>query len=217
MKEIKTIIFDFDGTLVDTKLDIARSVNILLEEEGLKKIPEEKIYEFIGNGTEVLLKKSFSYANGKMRDGLIDRYLEIYEEHMLDNTKPFPGILNMLEGLKGRSFYILTNKHERFAVKILKYFGILHYFKEVVGVDTFNIKKPDPFGILRVIEKEGIERCEVVMVGDSEVDIDTGKNAGVLTCAVLWGLGREEDLIKKKPDFLAKTPEELTKIINEYM
>ena len=215
MKKIKVIVFDFDGTLVDTKLDIARSVNFLIKEENLPPIPEEKIYEFIGNGTDILLEKSFSYVHGKIKDGIIDRYFEIYEEHMLDNTRPFPKVLDMLEGIKDRlALYILTNKHERFAVKILDHFGILNYFKEVVGADTFSVKKPDPFGIIRVINKEGVSKEEVLMVGDSVVDIKTGKNAKVLTCGVLWGLGKLDELKKQKPDFLITKPYEILDIVN---
>ncbi len=214
MKKIKAIIFDFDGTLVDTKIDIARSVNFLLKEENLPPIPEEKIYEFIGNGTDVLLEKSFSYVNGKIRDGVIDRFFKIYEEHMLDNTKPFPNILDVIDKIKDRSLYILTNKHERFAVKILKHFGILNYFKEVVGADTFGVKKPDPFGIIRIINKESVDRKKVLMIGDSAIDIKTGKNAGVLTCGVLWGLGKIDELRRENPDFLINKPCEILDIVN---
>lgn len=208
---IKVIIFDFDGTLFDTKLDIARSVNILLKENNLKELPNEEIYRNIGNGADVLISKSFSMLGANPPKDAVEKFLKIYESEKLKNTKPFKGILDVVKELhRKKSLYIITNKDEKNSSEILSYFNLEKYFKKVIGRDTFGIKKPDGKLIKIIKDYENVKDEEILIVGDSEVDINFGKNNNILVTLVTWGgMSDIESLKNLKPDFIINSPYEI--------
>lgn len=208
---IKVIIFDFDGTLFDTKLDIARSVNILLKENNLKELPVEEIYKNIGNGADVLISKSFGMLGTNPPKDSVEKFLKIYEKEKLKNSKPFEGISDVIKELhRKKSLYIVTNKDEKSCKEILSYFNLEKYFKKVIGRDTFNIKKPDGKLIKIVKDYENVLDEEILIVGDSEVDINFGKNNNILSTLVTWGgMSDIESLKNLKPDFIVNSPYEI--------
>lgn len=212
---IKLIIFDFDGTLFDTKEDIARSVNIYLKELGFKELEKEKIYKFIGNGSDYLLKKSLEEIGEKNFSNYnIERFLEIYRKESTKKVKPFDGIIDILENLKEKTLYIITNKDEESARIILRKFDMEKYFKKVIGRDTYSLKKPDPSLMEIVLKEENVKRDEVLMVGDSEIDFRFAKESQVKIAIVLWGgIGEVEELKKLKADFILNEPKEILNIV----
>ncbi|MGB9750583.1 MAG: HAD family hydrolase [Caldisericia bacterium] len=214
---IKLIIFDFDGTLFDTKEDIARSVNIYLKELGFEELEEEKIYKFIGNGSDYLLKKSLEEIGKKdFLNYSIVRFLEIYREESTKKVKPFDGIKAILDELKDKTLYIITNKDEESAKMILRKFDMEKYFKKVIGRNTYTLKKPDPSLMEIVLKEENVKRDEVLMVGDSEIDYKFAKEAQVKNIIVLWGgIGEVEKLRELKADFIVNYPNEIVELINE--
>lgn len=208
---IKVIIFDFDGTLFDTKLDIARSVNILLKENNLKELPVEEIYKNIGNGADILISKSFSLLGVNPPKDSVEKFLKIYESEKLKNTKLFEGISEVVEELsRKKTLYIITNKDEKNSYEILSYYNLEKYFKKVIGRDTFGIKKPDGELIKIIKNYEHVNNEEILIIGDSEVDINFGKNNNILVTLVTWGgMSDIESLKNLKPDFIVNSPYEI--------
>lgn len=195
---IKLIIFDFDGTLFDTKYDIARSVNLYLNELGFPSLKEEVLYRFIGNGSDYLLQRSLEEVEAKnFKNYSIERFLEIYKEEATKTVKPFDGIEYVLENLKDKTLYIVTNKDEESARIILKKFDFEKYFKKVIGRDSFGIKKPDKRLMDIIIEIEKVNPEEILVIGDSEIDFEFAKSSNSKIAIVLWGgIGDKEELKK---------------------
>ncbi len=214
---IKIVIFDFDGTLFDTKYDLARSVNILLKEYCLNELPVEEIYKNIGNGADILLLKSFNFYNLMPPENSIERFLDIYDKEKLKNTKPFDGIVNVLEKLYMKKIlYIITNKDEKNSLEILTYFNLEKYFKRVIGRDTFGIKKPDSRLIEIVKNFENVNNDEIVIIGDSEIDLTFGKNNNIKVILVTWGGMSDIDYLKSlKPDYVIDHPYEIIELISK--
>ncbi|HOL83390.1 MAG TPA: HAD family hydrolase [Caldisericia bacterium] len=214
---IKIVIFDFDGTLFDTKYDLARSVNILLKEYCLNELPVEEIYKNIGNGADILLLKSFNFYNLMPPENSIERFLDIYDKEKLKNTKPFDGIVNVLEKLyRKKILYIITNKDEKNSLEILTYFNLEKYFKRVIGRDTFGIKKPDSRLIEIVKNFENVNNDEIVIIGDSEIDLTFGKNNNIKVILVTWGGMSDIEYLKSlKPDYVVDHPYEIIELISK--
>jgi len=212
---IKLIIFDFDGTLFDTKYDIARSVNIYLNELGFPSLPQEKIFKFIGNGSDYLLKKSLEEVKANNFENYnIERFLQIYKEEATKSVKPFDGIVSVLENLKDKTLYIVTNKDEESARLILNKFNMEKYFKRVIGRDSYNLKKPDERLMKIIIENENVNKDEILVIGDSEIDFKFAKNSNVLVAIVLWGgIGDVDELKKLNADFILYEPKDILKIV----
>ncbi len=211
---IKLIIFDFDGTLFDTKYDIARSVNLYLNELGFPSLKEEVLYKFIGNGSDYLLQRSLEEVGAKnFKNYSIERFLEIYKEEAIKTVKPFDGIEYVLKNLKDKTLYIVTNKDEESTRIILKKFNFEKYFKRVIGRDTFGIKKPDKRLMDIIIEIEKVKPEEILVIGDSEIDFEFAKNSKSKIAIVLWGgIGDKEELEKLDADFILYEPKEMFNI-----
>lgn len=211
---IKLIIFDFDGTLFDTKYDIARSVNLYLNELGFPSLKEEVLYKFIGNGSDYLLQRSLEEVGAKnFKNYSIERFLEIYKEEAIKTVKPFDGIEYVLKNLKDKTLYIVTNKDEESTRIILKKFNFEKYFKRLIGRDTFGIKKPDKRLMDIIIEIEKVKPEEILVIGDSEIDFEFAKNSKSKIAIVLWGgIGDKEELKKLDADFILYEPKEVLNI-----
>jgi len=184
------VVFDLDGTLADTKQDLCAAVNHVRGVHGLAPLAESDIARMIGDGARALVERALGDqpADAAIEAGL-ELFLTYYREHMLDRTTLYPGVVEALDRLSSSTLAVLTNKPFRFSRHLLDGLGILDRFVAVYGGNSFDRKKPDPVGLLRILEETGIDRGATWMVGDSAVDVRTGRAAGVRTCGVKYGYG----------------------------
>lgn len=204
------IVFDLDGTLIDSKADIAASVNFTLALLKLEPLPVEMVASFIGKGVKNLLTQSLGEHAKDKFSAAIKVFRQHYSEHCLDHTVLYPRVKETLEHLNGLKRAIVTNKPGMFTSPILKGLEIESYFDFVLGGDEVPRKKPSPDPIYMLLERFQVMPSKVLMVGDSPLDIQMGKAAKIQTCAVVYGYGSETDLISEKPDFLVKDIFDLT-------
>jgi phosphoglycolate phosphatase len=189
---VRALIFDLDGTLIDSKRDLIHSVNAMLVEMGRERLGEETISGYIGHGAPLLVSRALG-ANAQeeeLRRGL-QFFLAYYEQHKLDSTCAYPGVADTLAELAKKQvpMAVLTNKPVRISVRILEALELAEYFRVVYGGNSFETKKPDPFGANKILGEFGTAASEVMIVGDSEVDVQTARNAGAIAVAVDYGFG----------------------------
>ena len=186
------LIFDLDGTLVDSKKDLTSSVNYLRLQYGLPELSEAQVSVFIGDGALMLVRRALegTVSEDKVQSAL-QLFLSYYREHMLDQTNLYPGVRATLERLQDCTLAVLTNKPVRFSTLMLQGLGILDRFAVVYGGNSFERKKPDPVGILQILSDTNARSQNTWMIGDSAIDVLTGRNAGVTTCGVTWGYASE--------------------------
>src|SRR5713226_6525534 len=183
---VRGLIFDLDGTLIDSKLDLIHSVNAMLREMKRPRLAAETISGYIGHGAPQLVGGA---ATEEELKGALQFFLGYYEEHKMDNTCAYPGVGETLAQLSHLPMAVLTNKPERISVRILKSLGLAKYFRAIYGGNSFESKKPDPFGANKILQEFGIAADEAVIVGDPEVDVQTARNAGTRAAAVNYGFG----------------------------
>ncbi len=187
---VRALIFDLDGTLIDSKRDLIHSVNAMLRELGRAQLADETISGYIGRGAPQLVAQAL--GNGASEDEqkqALKFFLGHYEEHKMDTTRAYPGVAETLEALAGISMAVLTNKPVRVSVRILHEMGLAKYFRAIYGGNSFETKKPDPLGATTILREFGASPRETMLVGDSEVDVQTARNAGTLAVAVNYGFG----------------------------
>jgi phosphoglycolate phosphatase len=205
------VIFDLDGTLIDSSVDLANSVNATRASLGLSPIENEIVYSYVGNGAPVLIRKALGpdYSDDTVGRAL-EYFLAYYREHMLENTVLYPGVREALDRLRGAAIAmaVLTNKPVRFSQAIVDGLGLTAHFRRVYGGNSFEQKKPHPVGIETLMAECGAACDQTVMVGDSAVDVQTARNANVMACGVTWGF-QPETFAAYPPDFLVDRPEEL--------
>ena len=189
---VRVLIFDLDGTLIDSKLDLANSINAMLQHMGRAQLSHETIYSLVGNGAPVLVRRALGPAvtDAEADQGLAF-FLSYYRTHMLDNTVTYPGVREGLQLLERHPMAVLTNKPLRFSQSILDGLGLAQYFRFVYGGNSFERKKPDPMGVETLLRDLAASPREAMIVGDSEVDVRTARNAGIWACGVSYGLGTE--------------------------
>ena len=211
---IQLVVFDLDGTLADTKTDLALSVNAMRQYMGLGPLPVEAVTSYVGQGVTVLVKRALGAeaSDGDVEKGLAF-FLGYYAHHLLDHTIAYPGVREALEGLGNRKLAILTNKPTRFSREIIEGLGLAPYFFEIYGGDSFPLKKPDPMGIKAVMSDLSIPAEKTLIVGDSDTDVFTGRNAGVWTCGVTYGFGAQA-LQEACPDLLLDNLRDLPPILD---
>jgi phosphoglycolate phosphatase len=187
---VRALIFDMDGTLIDSQRDLIRSVNAMLAETGREQLHEDTISGYIGHGAPQLVSQALGNgATQAERERALKFFLARYEEHKLDSTCPYPGVAEALEQLAALPMAILTNKPVRVSKRILEGLGLAKYFRAVYGGNSFETKKPDPLGAQTILREFGAVPAEALLVGDSEVDVQTARNAGTLAAAVNYGFG----------------------------
>lgn len=197
-------IFDLDGTLIDSKKDLAESVNAMRRHLDMEPLADEVVYSYVGNGAPVLVKRAMREgATQAELDYALEYFLSYYRDHMLDHTRLYGGVREALDRLReeGQSLAVLTNKPVRFSEAIVRGLGLDDYFFRVYGGNSFEQKKPHPVGIERLMEESEEERERSWMVGDSAVDIRTARNAGVKAVGVTYGF-QPETLADEPPDML---------------
>ena len=200
MRKISLIVYDFDGTLVDTLFDIADSVNLVLADLGLPKLPRQTIRKYVGNGVERLMSQSLENASFKDISKAVSLFKKHYSENLVEHTDFYPHGRETLEYFKNKKQAICSNKPEDFVRRILRSLDGLKYFQEIIGGDSVKTKKPNPEGLMFILKTLNISPDKAVLIGDSPVDIETGKRAGVYTCVVNYGLGFPEEIDAASPD-----------------
>lgn len=190
---VRALIFDLDGTLIDSKQDLIRSVNAMLAKMGREQLHEDTISGYIGHGAPKLVARALGNGAEEAEcEQALKFFLAHYEEHKLDSTRPYPGVADALEELRLFPMAVLTNKPVRVSRRIVEGLGLAKYFRAVYGGNSFETKKPDPLGARKILLELGATAGETMMVGDSEVDVQTARNAGTLAAAVNYGFGAHD-------------------------
>ena len=201
------LVFDLDGTLVDSTLDLANSVNATRVHMGLEALPIPLVASYVGNGAPVLIRKAMGAdATDEQVDYALTYFLAWYRDHMLEHTRPYPGVLEGLEICRqqGCTMAVLTNKPVRFSQTLLAGLDMDNYFFRVYGGNSFPEKKPNPHGLLLLMQEAGVTPDRTWMIGDSSVDVLTARNAKVRCAGVTYGI-QPESLETYPPDLLLDT------------
>jgi phosphoglycolate phosphatase len=187
------VIFDLDGTLVDTAPDLWAATNHVLTSNGRAGVSLDDVYEMVGMGAKKLIERGFERTGDPIRADMIDimfrQFIDHYTANITATSNPYPGVLDLLEELQGRGIgmAVCTNKLERLSVKLINGLGMDHYFSAIIGPDTTGVAKPDPRPLRTAIEKAGSTPERAVMIGDSATDIRTAQAAQVPVIAVSFG------------------------------
>ncbi len=211
---VDLIVFDLDGTLIDSRRDLALSVNETLRFLGHPPLEESLIAQYVGNGVTPLLQRSLSSYGSERIEEARSIFLKHYEEHLLDHTRLFQGAADSLLHFAEKYLALLTNKPFHLTQKILKGLNLDPLFSIVIGGDSLEVKKPDPGGFQFILDQSGVSPREAIIVGDNPVDIQTGKTVGSWTCGVTSGYSAESDIKGASPDFLISNLLELQHIIS---
>ena len=220
---IKLVIFDLDGTLIDSRLDLVHSVNAALRHIGRTELPDHVIASYVGDGAPLLIARALgneadTVDEATIRKGL-EFFLSYYREHKLDHTTVYAGIVEALGAIQNssngrpRKLAVLTNKPVIPSRAIVEALQLAPYFSQVYGGNSFATKKPDPEGALRLLAEIGVPAEQAVMIGDSHTDVETGHNAGLWTVGVTYGFA-PQTLADASPDVLVDHPRELAEVFS---
>jgi phosphoglycolate phosphatase len=203
----KFLLFDLDGTLVDSASDLTTSLNLLADELGHARLTTDYVRTIVGDGATKLIKRAFGEEN--FRREQLFRFLEIYGVHLLDQTCCYPGIEELLGRYPAENLALVTNKPFALSMELLKGLGLHGHFKVVFGGDSFAEKKPHPLPVQKALEALGAEPAEAVMIGDHHTDMISGRAAGTTTCFCAFGLGSTGGV---EPDYTVQTSTELLQL-----
>jgi phosphoglycolate phosphatase len=227
-RSIQLVIFDLDGTLIDSRLDLVHSVNAALRHIGRPELPEDVIASYVGDGAPVLIQRALGgekVDEAVVRQGL-EFFLKYYREHKLDHTAVYPGVAEALAAIQnsgGRSLFsssqngasrklaVLSNKPVVPSRAIVDALGLGQFFCQIYGGNSFTTKKPDPEGARKLLEECGVKPQHAAIIGDSHVDVTTGRNAGMVTIGVTYGFA-PHTLESEPPDVLVDHPSELATV-----
>jgi len=211
--DLELIIFDLDGTLVDSSVDITNALNYAITAYGIKPLAVDDTIKIVGEGLTRLIEKILGDNNASIKDSALDRFIQYYSEHLADFTKPYPGVTKTLEMLGGYKKAVISNKREALSKKLLEQVGLIKFFDAVLGSDSASERKPSPAPVKKVLEILGVEPHRAIIVGDSNFDIEAGKGAGVTTIAVTYGYRSREML--GSADFLIDNMNQLLTLIGK--
>ena len=223
----RLIVFDLDGTLIDSRKDLCNSVNAMLDHFGRPKLPEEVIAGYIGDGASMLVRRALGDPEGDVHDEefvteALRFFLEYYKVHKLDYTYVYPGVMEALAAIRAARpetlMAVLTNKPVNPSRAICDHFGLSHYFFQNYGGNSFHTKKPDPHGLLALIAEasamngSAVAPGETLMIGDTDIDVLTARAAGARSVGCLFGLA-PHSLEAARPDFLVDSPLEWMQVV----
>ena len=218
--QLRLLIFDLDGTLVDSRVDLANSVNAMLRNYGRHELPMEIIAGYVGDGAPTLVRRALGDPEdeGFLQEALL-YFLAYYREHKLDYTKVYDGIREALAAMRQstngapRSLAVLSNKPVNPSRQIVKALGLTEFFVQIYGGNSFPTKKPDPLGAQTLLAESGCAPQEAVIIGDSDIDVLTAQNAGIWSCGVSYGFA-PHSLQAAAPDVLVDSPAELAAVFS---
>ena len=205
--KIKLIIFDLDGTLVNSIADITNALNYAIEPYGFEQLTVERTTSLVGEGVTRLIEKLLGLKAAALKDAVLKRFLDYYSEHLTDKTVPYPGVYETLEMLRNYRKAVISNKREDLSRRLLESLGLSGYFDIIWGSDSVSEKKPSPVPVLEMLKKVSCGPAEAIIVGDSNYDIEAGRSAGVRTVAVSYGY-RHISLLKDA-DFIIDNMKDL--------
>jgi phosphoglycolate phosphatase len=219
MIEVENMLFDLDGTLIDSREDLARSINLMLEEVGRSPLDEDLISSYVGDGVRVLVYRSLTASHPEHHapneilhaDGVALMHKH-YAEQMFVSTCLYPGVAETLKHFSNKRRAVVTSKETRFVELILDRFGIAGEFDCIIGGDTVPERKPNPLPVIEAIRRLGGQPSATVMIGDSENDINAGRRAETITCGACYGFRTMDQLRKTNPDRLIESIDELKRL-----
>jgi phosphoglycolate phosphatase len=218
-RRLRLLVFDLDGTLIDSRLDLIHSVNAMLRHIGRPELDGNLIASYVGDGAPALVRRALGDTDDEvLLRGALEYFLGYYRLHKLDHTTVYEGIPEVLAGLAHpsnglhRSMAVLSNKPVNPSRDIVRALGLNDFFVRVYGGNSFATKKPDPLGVLTLLQETGVGAAETLIIGDSSVDILTGRNAGLWTCGVTYGFA-PRSLEEVQPDVVVETPRELGELL----
>jgi phosphoglycolate phosphatase len=216
---MRTIIFDLDGTLIDTAPDLIDTLNVILKREGYAPLPFDRARDAIGGGAKKLLERGLTQQGATITPARLDRlyvdYLQHYADHIADRSRPFPGLERALDGLsaKGYCLTVCTNKLEWLSIRLLELLKLKHRFATICGQDTFKIAKPNPEVLRKTVAAAGGDPAHAIMVGDSITDINAARAANIPVIAVDFGY-TDTPVTQLNPDHVISAFDELEAAID---
>jgi phosphoglycolate phosphatase len=207
------LIFDLDGTLINSQEDLTFSVNCVRKDYGFEELSVEQVRSYLGSGMNALVSKAVPDILGVSLQEVVEKFKFYYGQHLTDKTVLFEGVEEMLGALKSKKKAILSNKTEKFSCEIVKRLNIFDYFIKVWGGDSIDVKKPDPRTILELIKLTESDISKTVMIGDSANDFLVAKSAGVPSIAVLYGFSDKHQIKQYNPDFIVETARDIVDVV----
>ena len=209
------VAFDLDGTLIDSRADLAAAVNHVLRRLGLAELAPATLYRYVGDGARVLIERALGPDHQDRLEAGAEAFMAYYAAHLLDATRPYPGVEEALAALaaRGVACSVLTNKPEAMSRAILEGLGLAARFVAVLGGDSLPVRKPDPAGLEQLRALTGTVRERMLLVGDSGIDVRTARAGGVAFCGVAWGLA-PETLAEARPERIVTHPRELVAVVD---
>ena len=201
MKKVDLMLFDFDGTLVETDTDLVQAINYMLRTLRLQERTKEEIISFVGDGINRLIERALGQSDANLHENALDIFTQYYSAHLLDNAKLYHQVEDVLIHFAGKTKIILTNKRYKYTLPIAQGLDIEKYFVEIIGSDSTPYKKPDFRVVDLILNKYGTAKEKTVIIGDGVNDILVARNSGILSCAYLNGLGNRQDLLNLNADY----------------
>ena len=212
------VVFDLDGTLIDSRLDLAESTNELLGTYGAPALPVDRVAMMVGEGARKLVERALAAAGlDPAEPDALPRFLEIYGRRLLVHTRPYDGIPNAIARLSAsHTLAVLTNKPGEPSRRLLDAFGLTPHFRRIVGGDSEFPRKPDPAGLRALMDEQGASASDTWFVGDSMIDVETARRAGVRLCVVLYGFGQlRGELVLDESETTARTPGDIVNVVSK--
>ncbi|MDZ7266518.1 MAG: HAD-IA family hydrolase [candidate division KSB1 bacterium] len=207
------LVFDLDGTLVDTRQDLANAVNHALHSLGRPPLPLAHLTACLGDGARMLLTRALPGGSAAEIEAGLRRFREFYAEHLLDHSRLYPGVRETLRHFAGKKKALLSNKPQEFVTAMLQRLQLAGHFDMIVGGHPARKLKPDPQSLLDILANLGVAPVSALIIGDGENDLIAGRAAGIATCAVLYGYRPAETLLALQPDYTVQALPELISLI----
>jgi phosphoglycolate phosphatase len=212
------LLFDLDGTLVDSRADLINSINLMLDEIGCEMLPDSKVLNFVGEGARLLVERALRASRNydpqeSETDDALAKFRRHYREHLLDQTRVYPGVEQTLHSLSHLPKAVVTNKPYEFTVALLEGIGLSAHFEVVFGGDSLPERKPSPLMLVEAARKCGTESSKCLMIGDSRVDVAAGKAAGMKTCGYIPGFRGRTELVEAGVDYVIEHFGELCALV----